>query len=73
VLGDPGFEMVEAVVALGDEEEEPDGQDLAGGGWAFPVGRSREVPVQGGRRIQTLGRVDKFWARYIDWATATAP
>ena len=25
VLGDPGLDMVEAVVALGDEEEEPEG------------------------------------------------
>jgi hypothetical protein len=25
VLGDPGLDMVEAMVALGDEEEEPEG------------------------------------------------
>ena len=54
VLGDPGLDVVEAVVALGDEEEEPDGQDLAGGERAFPVGRGREVAVQGGRQVQTL-------------------
>ena len=54
VLGDPGLDVVEAVIALGDEEEEPDGQDLAGGERAFPVGRGREVPVQGGRQVQAL-------------------
>jgi hypothetical protein len=31
VLGDPGLDVVEAVIPPGDEEEEPDGQDLAGG------------------------------------------
>src|SRR4051794_22582143 len=54
VLGDPGLDMVEAVIPLGDEEEEPDGQDLAGGQRAFPVGRGREVTVQGGRQVETL-------------------
>ena len=54
MLGDPGLDVVEAVVPLGDEEEEPDGQDLARGERAFPVKRGREVAVQGGRQIQTL-------------------
>ena len=54
VLGDPGLDVVEAVVALGDEEEEPDGQDLARGERAFPVERGGEVAVQGGRQVQTL-------------------
>ena len=54
VLGDPGLDVVEAVVALGEEEEEPDGQDLAGGERAFPVERGGEVAVQGGRQVQTL-------------------
>ena len=52
--GDPGLDVVEAVVALGEEEEEPDGQDLAGGERPFPVARGGEVPVQGGRQVQTL-------------------
>src|SRR5262249_56585607 len=52
VLGDPGLDVVEAVIPLGDEEEEPDGQNLAGGERAFPVGRGREVTVQGGRQVQ---------------------
>ena len=54
VLGDPGLDVVEAVVALRDEEEEPDGQDLARGERAFPVERGGEVAVQGGRQVQTL-------------------
>ena len=54
VLFDPGLEVVEAMIALGDEEQEPDGQDLTGGQRPFPVGRGREVPVQGGRQVQAL-------------------
>ena len=54
VLGDPGLDVVEAVVALGDEEEQPEGQDLARGERAFPVERGGEVAVQGGRQVQTL-------------------
>ena len=54
VLGDPGLDVVEAVVPLGDEEEKPDGQDLARGERAFPVQRGGEVAVQGGRQVQTL-------------------
>jgi hypothetical protein len=54
VLGDPGLDMVEAVMALGDEEEEPDGQDLPRGQRAFPVGWGREVPVQSGRQVEAL-------------------
>ncbi len=54
VLGDPGLDVVEAVVALGDEEEEPDGQDLARGERALPVNRGGEVTVQGGRQVQAL-------------------
>ena len=48
VLGDTGLDVVEAVVALGDEEEQPDGQDLAGGKGPLPVEGGREVTVQGG-------------------------
>jgi hypothetical protein len=54
MLGDPGLDVVEAVIPLGDEEQEPDGQDLAGGQWALPVGRGREMAVQGGRQVQAL-------------------
>jgi hypothetical protein len=42
------------VVALGEEEEEPDGEDLAGGGRPLPVKGSREVAVQGGGQVQAL-------------------
>ena len=41
VLGDPGLDVVEAVVPLGDEEEEPDGQDLARGERALSSGAGR--------------------------------
>jgi hypothetical protein len=54
VLHDPGLDVVEAVVALGDEEEEPDGQDLARGEWAFPVKRGGKVAVESGRQVQAL-------------------
>ena len=54
VLRDPRLDMVEAVVSLGDEEEEPDGQDIARGERAFPVERGGKVAVQGGRQVQML-------------------
>jgi hypothetical protein len=54
VLGDPRLDVVEAVVAPGDEEEEPDTQDVARRKWPFPVERGGEVAVQGGRQAQTL-------------------
>jgi hypothetical protein len=54
VLGDPRLDVVEAVVPLRDEEEEPDGQDLARGERALPVERGGEVAVEGGRQVQTL-------------------
>src|SRR5439155_3438825 len=54
VLGDPGLDVVEAVVALRDEEEQPEGQDLARAERPFPVGRGREVAVQGGDQIKAL-------------------
>jgi hypothetical protein len=52
VLGHPGLDVVEAVVTLGDKEEEPDGQNLARGEGAFPVDRCGEVPVQNGRQVE---------------------
>jgi hypothetical protein len=48
------LDVVEAVVALGDQEEQPQGQDLAWAQRAFPVGRGREVAVQGGGQVKTL-------------------
>ena len=51
---DPGVNVVEAVVALGDEEEEPEGEDFTWGERGLPVQRGGEVPVQGGRQLQTL-------------------
>jgi hypothetical protein len=54
VLLYPGLDVVEAVVGLRDEEEEPHGQHLTGSEWAFPVQRSGEVPIQSGRQFQTL-------------------
>ena len=54
VLGDPGLDVVEAMVGLGDEEQEPDGQDFARAERAFPVRWGREVTVQSGREIEAL-------------------
>jgi hypothetical protein len=54
VQGDPRLDVVEAVVLLGDDEEKPDGQNLARCERSFPVQRSGEVSVQDGRQVQTL-------------------
>ena len=54
VLGHPGFDVVEAVVALREEEQQPDSQHLTRGERAFPVGRGGEVAVQGGGQVKTL-------------------
>jgi hypothetical protein len=51
--GDPGADVVEAVIALGKEEKEPDGEDFARSEGSFPVKGSGEVPLQGGRQIHT--------------------
>jgi hypothetical protein len=48
--------MVEAVVPLGDEEEQPDDQNLARCQRAFPVQRSGKVAVKGSRQVQTLDK-----------------
>src|SRR4051794_37444402 len=56
VLGDPRLDVVEAVVGLREDEQEPDGQDLAGGERPFPVERGGEVAVQGGRQGQAPQR-----------------
>ena len=53
VLGDPGADVVEAVIALGKQEKEPNGQDFARSEGSLPVERSREASVQIGRQIQT--------------------
>jgi hypothetical protein len=45
--------VVEAVVALGDQEEEPEGEDFTRSERALPVQRGGEVPIQGGRQLQT--------------------
>jgi len=37
VLSDPGLDVVEAVIAVRDDEQEPNGQDLARSQRAFPV------------------------------------
>jgi len=54
VVRDPGLDVVEAVVAPGDDEEEPDGQNLARGERPLPVGRGGEGAVQRGRQVQAL-------------------
>jgi len=54
VLGNPGLDVVEAVVTLGDDKEEPDGEDFARGERAFPVQGRGEVAVQDGGQVQTL-------------------
>ena len=53
-LRDPRLDVVEAVVPSGDEEEQPNGEDIARGERAFPVKRGGKVAVQGGRQVQTL-------------------
>src|SRR5215207_232518 len=52
-LGGPGTDVVEAVIALGKQGKEPNGQDFARSKGTLPVGRSWEVSVQIGRQIQT--------------------
>src|ERR1019366_6491468 len=54
VLLDPRLDVVEAMVPLRDDEEEPDGQHFAWGERAFPVQRGGEMAVQDGGQIQTL-------------------
>jgi hypothetical protein len=61
VLGDPGLDVVEAVVALGEDEQQPDGQDLAWGQGPFPQTRRGKEAVQGGRQVQTLQRGPQDW------------
>src|SRR3954470_5737936 len=56
VLGDPGLDVVEAVVGLREDEEEPDGEDLARGERPFPMGWGRDVAVDGGRQVETPKR-----------------
>jgi hypothetical protein len=52
VSGDPRPDVVEAVVALRGEEEQPEGQDPARAEGPFPRGRG--VAVGGGDRVQGL-------------------
>ena len=54
VLGDPGLDVVETVVALGDHEEQPEGQNLARGERAFPVQRDGKGMVEDGPQVQAL-------------------
>ena len=44
VLGDPRLDVVEAVVALREDKDQPDGQDLTGSEGPFPVTR-RVLPA----------------------------
>jgi len=50
----PGLEVVEAMVALGGEEEQPDSEDLTAGEWAAPTRRRWEVLVQQGDELKPL-------------------
>lgn len=45
MLRDPRLDVVETVVPPGDEEEEPDGQDVTRGERAFPVERGHGVQL----------------------------
>ena len=56
VLGDEGLDVVEAVVALREDEQQPNGQNLAWRERPFPVARHGKVTVQRGRQVQTLER-----------------
>ena len=47
VLGDPRLDVVEAVVALRDDEEEPECEDIAGCEVAGPVKRRGEMAFEG--------------------------
>ena len=54
VLFDPGKEVVEAVVALGGEQDEPDTDDLAEGALPLPEMVRREVAVEELGHLQAL-------------------
>ena len=54
VLFDPGKEVVEAVVALAGEEDEPDTDDLAEGELPLPEMVRREVAVEELGHLQAL-------------------
>ena len=56
VLGDPGLDVIEAMVPLRDEEQEPEGQNFAWAQRAFPVRWGREVTVHSGREVEALER-----------------
>src|SRR5262245_36586810 len=54
VLSDPGLDMVEAVVALRDDEQQPGSHHLARAEWTLPVQRGWDVAVQRARHVQQL-------------------
>jgi len=54
VLLDPRFDVVEAMVALGDEEEKPEGEDIARCEVARPVRRRGEMAVESGGKVDPL-------------------
>ena len=51
---DPRVNVMEAVVALGDHKEQPNGEHFPRRERALPVQRGREMPIQSGRQFQTL-------------------
>ena len=53
VLIHPGLDVVETVIALRDDEEQPDGQNLSRGERALPVPRDGAMAVHGGRQVQS--------------------
>lgn len=54
VAFDPGLHLVEAVVALGSDEGDPDAGDLPEGQLAFPTVPGRKVAIEDLGYLQTL-------------------
>jgi len=54
VVGDPGFDVVEAVVLLGEDEKHPDGEHFANGERPFPGKGWREQTVTATDEVDAL-------------------
>jgi len=54
VLLDPRFDVIETMIALGDDEEKPEGEDIGGGEVAGPVERSGKMASEGSEEVDPL-------------------
>ena len=54
VVLDPGGDVIEAVVALGDDKEEPEGKHVSGREGALPVQGGWEMAIERGWQLQAL-------------------